>query len=220
MSAGKTPPSPPLSDFGRRLGTGSGIEELMEDLGRALNSGDPSIKMLGGGQPAHIPEANALWRRRLEEIMEDPGALEKMLGNYDPPQGSPAFLGRLRRPPPRALRLAPDPKEHRHHRRRANRLLSPLQRPGRTPPRRLPERNPPPPPPRIHRLRQPRRPARHLPRRQAPPRDHRRARLQIPRRFRRPGSHPGNRRPLRLPPHQPERKRPHRPRGRPPPRAF
>ncbi len=81
-----------FSDFGERLCLGSGIEELMDDLGSALAEGGPDIRMLGGGQPAHIPEVNALWRRRLEEIMATPGAMEKMLGNYDSSRGNPLFL--------------------------------------------------------------------------------------------------------------------------------
>ena len=64
----------------------------MDDLGNALVSGGPDVRMLGGGQPARIPEVNALWRRRLEEIMASPGGLEKMLSNYDPPRGNPLFL--------------------------------------------------------------------------------------------------------------------------------
>lgn len=71
---------------------GSGIEELMDDLGNALVSGGPDTRMLGGGQPAHIPEVNALWRRRLEEIMTAPGGVDKMLANYDPPRGNPLFV--------------------------------------------------------------------------------------------------------------------------------
>ena len=49
----------PFSNFGRHLGCGSGIGELMDDLGHALASGGPGLKMLGGGQPARIPEINA-----------------------------------------------------------------------------------------------------------------------------------------------------------------
>ena len=64
----------------------------MDDLGNALALGGPDTRMLGGGQPAHIPEVNALWRRRLEEIMATPGGLEKMLANYDSPRGNPMFL--------------------------------------------------------------------------------------------------------------------------------
>ncbi|MGB0993719.1 MAG: valine--pyruvate transaminase [Akkermansiaceae bacterium] len=81
-----------FSELGNRLCLGSGIEELMEDLGEALTNGGPDTKMLGGGQPAHIPEVNALWRRRLEEIMATTGDLEKMLANYDPPRGNPRFI--------------------------------------------------------------------------------------------------------------------------------
>ena len=69
-----------LSEFGQGLCTGSGIGELMEDLGAALASGGERIRMLGGGQPAHIPEVDAVWRRRMEEIMAEEGGLERGLG--------------------------------------------------------------------------------------------------------------------------------------------
>ncbi|MEO5914653.1 MAG: valine--pyruvate transaminase [Luteolibacter sp.] len=81
-----------FSNFGRHLGSGSGIGDLMDDLGHALASGGPDLKMLGGGQPARIPEMNAVWRRRLEELMEETGGLERSLTSYDPPRGNPAFL--------------------------------------------------------------------------------------------------------------------------------
>lgn len=84
-----------FSKLGHELACGSGIGELMEDLGNALASGGDEIRMLGGGQPAHIPEVNALWRRRMEEILEEPAALERMLANYDPPQGNPGFISAL-----------------------------------------------------------------------------------------------------------------------------
>ncbi len=82
----------PFSKFGQQLGTGSGIGELMDDLGHALASGGPNLCMLGGGQPARIPEVNAVWRRRLEELMEENGGLERSLTSYDPPSGNPAFI--------------------------------------------------------------------------------------------------------------------------------
>ncbi len=80
-----------LSEFGRRLGRGSGIGDLMEDLGHALAAGGDRVCMLGGGQPAHIPEVDAVWRERIEAISSQAGELEKMLGNYEPPTGSLAF---------------------------------------------------------------------------------------------------------------------------------
>lgn len=81
-----------FSTFGKHLGSGSGIGELMDDLGHAMASGGPDLKMLGGGQPARIPEINAVWRRRLEEIMAEMGGLERALTTYDPPRGNPHFL--------------------------------------------------------------------------------------------------------------------------------
>lgn len=79
-----------LSKFGENLCEGSGIGELMDDLGEALTAaGD--VKMLGGGQPAHIPAIDAVWRHRMQEIMNEPGGLEKMIGNYDVPAGSEIF---------------------------------------------------------------------------------------------------------------------------------
>ena len=81
-----------FSQFGQHLGCGSGIGELMDDLGHALASGSPDLKMLGGGQPARIPEMNAVWRQRLEELMAEMGGLERALTTYDPPGGNPHFL--------------------------------------------------------------------------------------------------------------------------------
>lgn len=84
-----------FSQFGNHLGCGSGIEELMDDLGHALASGGPDLKMLGGGQPARIPEINAVWRRRMEELLEENGGLERTLSLYDPPRGNPHFLAAI-----------------------------------------------------------------------------------------------------------------------------
>ena len=79
-----------LSKFGKNLCEGSGIGELMDDLGEAL-AGGGEVKMLGGGQPAHVPEVDAMWRKRMAEIMAEPGRFEKTLGNYDVPAGNEAF---------------------------------------------------------------------------------------------------------------------------------
>lgn len=84
-----------FSEFGRHLGCGSGIEELMEDLGQALAGGGADIKMLGGGQPARIPEVNAVWRRRIEELAAEAGGIERALTTYDPPRGNPRFLAAI-----------------------------------------------------------------------------------------------------------------------------
>lgn len=81
-----------FSEFGVNLGCGSGIEELMDDLGHALAGGGSNIKMLGGGQPARIPEMNAVWRRRLKELTEQAGGIDRAMTLYDPPRGNPQFL--------------------------------------------------------------------------------------------------------------------------------
>lgn len=83
-----------LSNFGVTFGGPTGIMDLMDDMGRALSGGAPMI-MLGGGNPAHIPEVNALWRRRLEQILHEDGEMERMLANYDTPQGRPQFIAAL-----------------------------------------------------------------------------------------------------------------------------
>lgn len=83
-----------FSVTGTRLAARSGILDLMDDLGRAMTT-DPDMRMLGGGNPAHIPAVDAVWRRRMQELMADGDALERMLGNYDPPRGNPHFVKAL-----------------------------------------------------------------------------------------------------------------------------
>lgn len=62
----------------------------MDDLGRALRD-EPEMRMLGGGNPAGIPEIQVLIRQRLRELLEQGDAFERIIGNYDPPQGNPRF---------------------------------------------------------------------------------------------------------------------------------
>ncbi len=84
-----------FSSTGRLLAGPSGIKELMDDLGHALADSGPSTHMLGGGNPAHIPAVEAVWRKRMEAITTDPATLRRTLGIYDPPRGNPAFLEAL-----------------------------------------------------------------------------------------------------------------------------
>lgn len=81
-----------FSEIGQRLGGGSGIGDLMDDLGNALAKAGPEMKMLGGGQPAQIPAINEIWQKRLQQISADPVATQKMLTTYDPPKGNPDFV--------------------------------------------------------------------------------------------------------------------------------
>jgi len=90
------PPRYPLSRFGGKLSARSGILELMDDLGEAMTR-RPDMIMMGGGNPAHIPAVQEIWRARLRELLgsDAAGEFDRMLGNYDPPQGNPAFLHAL-----------------------------------------------------------------------------------------------------------------------------
>lgn len=83
-----------FSKFGQKLGGPCGIQELMDDLGNALTT-EPGMRMLGGGNPAHIPEVQAIWRTRMQALLDDGAAFDRMLANYDPPRGNPAFLEAL-----------------------------------------------------------------------------------------------------------------------------
>jgi valine--pyruvate aminotransferase len=78
-----------FSDSGERLAGPSGIQELMDDLGTALST-QPDMRMLGGGQPAAIPEVQELWRQGLADLQQT-GDLDRVLLNYEPPQGNPTF---------------------------------------------------------------------------------------------------------------------------------
>lgn len=82
-----------FSDFGKRLSAGSGIEQLMDDLGHALAAGGSEMRMLGGGNPAVIPQVCELWRSQMRSMLDrDPQRFDRMLVNYDPCRGNPRFL--------------------------------------------------------------------------------------------------------------------------------
>src|SRR6188768_3149763 len=80
----------PFSHLGELLSGPSGIQELMDDLGEAFSVA-PDMRMLGGGNPAAIPQMQKLWRDRMRELLEDSGKLDRALLNYDPPGGGPVF---------------------------------------------------------------------------------------------------------------------------------
>ncbi len=84
----------PFSAVGQKLTARSGILELMDDLGRAMTV-EPDMRMLGGGNPAAVPAMQAIWRVRMQALLDEGTAFDRMLGNYDPPQGNPRFLASL-----------------------------------------------------------------------------------------------------------------------------
>lgn len=80
-----------FSKFGEKLTRNSGILELMDDLGKALASSEKKI-MLGGGNPAHIPAVEKIYREVMENILKTPGRFEKIIGNYSSPEGDAQFI--------------------------------------------------------------------------------------------------------------------------------
>ena len=82
------------STFSGQFKRDSGILRLMQDLGEALNR-RVEIQMLGGGNPASIPEVEAVFRAEMEAMLADGGKFERMVGDYDSPQGNGAFIEAL-----------------------------------------------------------------------------------------------------------------------------
>jgi valine--pyruvate aminotransferase len=82
------------SIFGEKFTRNSGISQLMEDLGKAKHSGDPDLVMLGGGNPALIPEAHNIFVGELKKLIAS-SDVDQMLGLYDAPRGNEAFIQAL-----------------------------------------------------------------------------------------------------------------------------
>jgi len=80
-----------FSSFGEKLREQCGILELMDDLGKALTT-NPDMRMMGGGNPAAIPEVQQIWRDRAAQLLGEGNDFDRMLVNYDPPAGNPRFL--------------------------------------------------------------------------------------------------------------------------------
>lgn len=83
-----------FSRFAQRFSEHSGIILLMDDLGEAM-AGERDVLMLGGGNPAHIPEVQAFFRERMQQILDQPGEFARVVGDYDPPRGNMKFLDAL-----------------------------------------------------------------------------------------------------------------------------
>ncbi len=73
-----------FSLFGDKFTRHSGITLLMEDLNDGLRT--PGAIMLGGGNPAQIPEMQDYFQTLLTDMLES-GKATDALCNYDGPQG-------------------------------------------------------------------------------------------------------------------------------------
>ena len=83
-----------LSNFGEKFTAATGIVELMDDLGTALNE-NPDMIFMGGGNPCRIAEAEAIFKQRLESVLADPQQLHSLMGIYQSPQGDKVFRGQI-----------------------------------------------------------------------------------------------------------------------------
>ena len=82
-----------VSRFADRFSSSAGIVRLMDDLGSAMAGND--MLMLGGGNPAHIPEVQQYFHERLQRLLDRPAELAKVIGNYDSPAGEEQFITAL-----------------------------------------------------------------------------------------------------------------------------
>jgi valine--pyruvate aminotransferase len=80
-----------FSDFGRKLCGPSGINQLMDDIGKPLPQNIPVCQM-GGGNPARIPEVEAMYRAQMGKILNHGDDFENLTGRYDAPQGRTSFI--------------------------------------------------------------------------------------------------------------------------------
>jgi valine--pyruvate aminotransferase len=79
-----------FTKFGDKFTGDSGILQLMQDLGNAV-AGSDDVIMLGGGNPSHIPSVQQIFRERMQAILDNGNEFERLVGDYDPPGGNPAF---------------------------------------------------------------------------------------------------------------------------------
>ncbi|MBS9435027.1 valine--pyruvate transaminase [Photorhabdus hainanensis] len=81
-----------FSQFGNKFTQDAGITRLMNDLNQGLRT--PGAIMLGGGNPAHIPEMDDYFQQLLTEMVAN-GQLTDTLCNYDGPQGKDTLIQAL-----------------------------------------------------------------------------------------------------------------------------
>lgn len=83
-----------FSTFGQKFTRHAGITQLMDDLNQGLTT--PNTIMLGGGNPAAIPEVLAYLDNQAQQLIKN-GDLIKAMANYDGPQGKDAYINALAR---------------------------------------------------------------------------------------------------------------------------
>ena len=82
------------STFSHSYGKQAGINQLMTDLGNALEQNKKTGKktyILGGGNPGYIPAVLDVYAARLQQISQSASTLKRMLADYAEPAGDIGF---------------------------------------------------------------------------------------------------------------------------------
>ncbi|MEO8224254.1 MAG: valine--pyruvate transaminase [Gammaproteobacteria bacterium] len=79
-----------FSTFGERFTRRTGAVDLMTDLGAAMAADVPPL-MLGGGNPAHIPEMLEVFRTRFRAVLDDDREFRRLVADYPDPVGELTF---------------------------------------------------------------------------------------------------------------------------------
>ena len=85
-----------FSRFGQFLSSGSGILTLMDDIDQSL-ADSSNMHLLGGGNPARIPQVQETFRSAMTSLLADGERFERLTGDYDGPQGDARFNQNLAR---------------------------------------------------------------------------------------------------------------------------
>ena len=83
-----------FSAFGEKFSGPSGINSLMDDLGKAMAGSEPML-MLGGGNPGSVPEIETRLAREFAHVANNRDALARIAGSYDAPTGEMHFINAL-----------------------------------------------------------------------------------------------------------------------------
>jgi len=83
-----------MTQFAHKFSEQAGITSLMDDLGKALAGDEPMI-MMGGGNPGHLAAVQERLRKELLVLANDPAAFQRLIGQYDAPQGEATFIKAL-----------------------------------------------------------------------------------------------------------------------------
>lgn len=83
-----------FSTWADRIHRERGIISLMKDLGNAAAEDGRPLYMLGGGNPARIPEVEQFFRAQMNDVMQS-DRFEKLVGCYAGPKGLNRFSSSL-----------------------------------------------------------------------------------------------------------------------------